>query len=79
MADLSGMKHRGAWWDPYAEKECPDPKKELECFLFYKDGKVGRNETFFADWARNVLEQVRTSKLKQDIESLQRNSNVCQC
>ncbi|KAM1180677.1 hypothetical protein ACFX13_020062 [Malus domestica] len=79
MADQSGMTHRGAWWDPYADKECPEPNKQLECFLFYKDGRVGHNETYFAEWTRTVLKQVRTSKLEQDIESSQRDSNVCLC
>ncbi|XP_068322252.1 uncharacterized protein [Pyrus communis] len=64
MADQSGMKHRCAWWYPYAEKECAEPNKQLECFLFYKDGRVGHNETNFAELARTVLKQVRTSKLE---------------
>lgn len=79
MADQSGMQHRGAWWDPHAEKECPDPTKQQECFLFYKDGQVGHNETYFAEWARTVLKQVKKSKLEQVPESSQRNSNVCLC
>lgn len=78
MADQSGMKHGGAWWDPNAEKECPDPKQELECFNFYKDGQVGHNETYFAGWARTVLNQVRISKL-QAMQSSQIYSNACQC
>lgn len=78
MADQSGMKHGGAWWDPNAERECPDPKQELECFKFYKDGQVGHNETYFAGWARTVLNQVRISKL-QAMQSSQIYSNACQC
>ena len=35
MADLSGMKHQGAWWDPNGEKECPFRKKDPE-FHFAK-------------------------------------------
>ncbi|ONI35268.1 hypothetical protein PRUPE_1G526500, partial [Prunus persica] len=68
MADQSGMKHRCAWWDPHTKKECPDPTKQLECFLLYKDSQLGHNETYFAEWARTVLKQVRTSKQEQTIQ-----------
>jgi hypothetical protein len=33
---------------------------------FYKDGKVGHNETHFVDCARTVLEQDRISKMGKD-------------
>lgn len=79
MADQSGMKHRCAWWDPHTKKECPDPTKQLECFLLYKDSQLGHNETYFAEWARTVLKQVRTSKQEQTIQSSQRYSNVSLC
>ncbi|KAK9269924.1 hypothetical protein L1049_025497 [Liquidambar formosana] len=83
MADLSGMKHQGAWWEPLGEEECPFPRQDPRCFLFYKDGKVGHNETFFAQWARNVLNQVRISKLEQASKSSATephpNSNACVC
>ncbi|XP_034205811.1 uncharacterized protein LOC117619865 [Prunus dulcis] len=71
MADQSGMKHRCAWWDPHTDKECPDPTKQLECFLLYKDSQLGHTETYFAEWARTVLKQVRTSKQEQTIQSSQ--------
>ena len=79
MADLSGMKHQGAWWDPNGEKECPFRKKDPECFTFYKDGKVGHNETFFAEWARRVLKQVRISKLEQANKTTPLKSSACMC
>jgi hypothetical protein len=37
-----------------------------KCFNFYKDGKVGHNETHFVDCARTVLEQDRISKMGKD-------------
>ncbi|KAL5850037.1 hypothetical protein ACOSQ4_008050 [Xanthoceras sorbifolium] len=49
MADQSGMKHQGAWWYPLVEKECPSPQK---------DGQVGHNESFIAEWTTTVLNQV---------------------
>ncbi|KAE9457377.1 hypothetical protein C3L33_10721, partial [Rhododendron williamsianum] len=77
MANQSGMKHQGAWWDPIGE-ECPNPEQELECFLFHKDSKVGHNETYFAEWARKVLNQVRVSKLEQASKA-QVTSSACEC
>lgn len=79
MADQSGMRHQGAWWDPHVDKECPSPKENLECFKFYKGGKVGHNETYFADWARKVLNEVKMRKLMQASNNSQRNSNICTC
>ncbi|CAL8997466.1 unnamed protein product [Prunus brigantina] len=64
MADQSSMKHRCAWWDPHTKKECPDPTKQLECFLLYKDGLLGHNETYFAEWARTVLKQVKNKQAR---------------
>ncbi|KAK2992088.1 hypothetical protein RJ640_023471 [Escallonia rubra] len=78
MANQAGMRHEGAWWDPIG-KECPFPKDELQCFLFYKDGKVGHNETFFAEWSRKVLGQVRKSKLEQASKNVVTTSNTCVC
>ncbi|KAK0577697.1 hypothetical protein LWI29_037185 [Acer saccharum] len=83
MADQSGMRHQGAWWDPLGEKECPSPQHDRECFNFYKDGQVGHNETFFAEWARSVLNQVRISKREQvaknPITTPEANSGACVC
>ncbi|KAL5779822.1 hypothetical protein ACOSQ2_010559 [Xanthoceras sorbifolium] len=83
MADQSGMRHQGAWWDPLGVKECPSPQQDPECFNFYKEGQVGHNETFFAEWARTVLNQVRISKLEQanknTITIPEANSGGCVC
>lgn len=79
MAEISGMSHTGAWHDPLGKEECPDPQNDEQCFDFYKDGKVTRNETHLAERARNVLNQVKTSKLEQMTRSSQAKSNVCIC
>ncbi|PON70525.1 Transmembrane protein [Trema orientale] len=79
MAEMSGMDHTGSWWETLGEKECPNPQNDLECFNFYKDGQVGHNETYFAEWARTVLNQVRTSKLEKKTKRSQAKSNVCKC
>ncbi|KAH7850214.1 hypothetical protein Vadar_029356 [Vaccinium darrowii] len=80
MAKQSGMKHQGSWWDPVGE-ECPNPKQPMQCFLFHKDSKVGHNETYFAEWARKVLNQVRVSKLEQASNNVgtKVRSSVCEC
>ncbi|KAM7253040.1 hypothetical protein ACFE04_025658 [Oxalis oulophora] len=80
MADQSGMQHRGAWWDPHGEKECPDPGQKSRCFSFYKDGKVGHNETYFAEWSRDVLNHVRLSKLEENRKNTTNaHSSNCVC
>ncbi|CAA2982262.1 PREDICTED: uncharacterized protein LOC107015834 [Olea europaea subsp. europaea] len=82
MADQSGMKHRGAWWDPIGD-DCPSSKDDLQCFIFHKDGKVGHNATFFAEWTKKVLDQVRLIKLEQatrnQVKKPQRNLDICVC
>ncbi|KAH7834914.1 hypothetical protein Vadar_020898 [Vaccinium darrowii] len=77
MATDTGMKHQGAWRDSVGE-ECPNPKQELECFFFHKDKKIGRNETYFAEWARKVLNEVRITKLEQASKKYVRLSG-CEC
>lgn len=79
MANLSGMKHQGAWWEPKGEKQCPFPQQGPSCFDFYKNGRVGHNETFFAEWTRTVLEQVRLSKLDQATKIAPLESSACLC
>ncbi|CAN4092392.1 unnamed protein product [Withania somnifera] len=82
MANQSGMKHEGAWWDPIGE-ECPTPQDQWQCFSFHKDGMVGHNETYFAEWARRVIDQVRLIKLEQasvdQANKRQQDSKACVC
>lgn len=79
MADLSGMKHHGAWWDPRGEKQCQFPQKDPRCFDFYKYAKVGHNETLFAVWTRRVLNQVRMRKLEEATCSAPLKPSACVC
>ncbi|XP_071723116.1 uncharacterized protein [Rutidosis leptorrhynchoides] len=53
MAEMSRMRHHGAWWNPHREK----------------DGLVAHNDTYFAEWPRGVLNNVRISKLEQIAKS----------
>lgn len=73
----AGMKHQGGWWDTVGE-ECPNPEQEDECFTFYKASKIGHNETYFTEWARKVLNEVRVTKLKQAPKE-HVNSSACEC
>lgn len=74
MADWSGMRHRGQWRDPEGEK-CPYDNK-ADCFSFYKDQKVGHNETYFASWMARVLQEVKASRgsNQQEVEQ-----STCSC
>ncbi|KAF9602993.1 hypothetical protein IFM89_033291 [Coptis chinensis] len=57
------MKHRGAWRDPNGE-ECPFPEDDRRCMSIYKGGMIGYNETYFTEWARNVLNDVKINKME---------------
>ncbi|KAI3412776.1 uncharacterized protein J3R85_016899, partial [Psidium guajava] len=78
-AQLCGMIHEGAYWEPLGTKDCPTPHQDLDCFLFYKDAQVGHNETFFAEWTRTVLSRVRESKLEEAKKRLQPKTTTCVC
>lgn len=54
MASWSGMRHEGAWRDPDGE-HCPNDNRPC----MFKTGRIGFNETYFSEWARNVLEGVK--------------------
>ncbi|XP_052193404.1 uncharacterized protein LOC127801913 [Diospyros lotus] len=64
LASWSGMKHEGAWRDPNGDP-CPYGVDDRRCMSVYKSGRIGHNKTFFAQWARNVLNQVRMRKLEE--------------
>ncbi|XP_031112053.1 uncharacterized protein LOC116016025 [Ipomoea triloba] len=82
MATQSGMNHRGAWWDPNGP-DCPNPKDSSQCFSFHKNGKVGHNQTYFAEWASKVLNQVKLMKMekasKTAVNTTLHASNACAC
>lgn len=83
MAALSGMKHEGAWWEPLGKMDCPVEYKDHQCFLkYYKNGQVGHNETYFAEWAKNVIQQVRERKINKLAEKHNTSgadTNGCLC
>lgn len=64
IASWSGMKHQGSWRDPDGD-ECPYSEDDRRCMSIYKSGRIGHNETYFAEWARNVLAEVKTRKIQQ--------------
>ncbi|KAL7236027.1 hypothetical protein ACSBR1_019334 [Camellia fascicularis] len=63
IASWSGMKHQGAWRDP-SGNHCPYGEDDRRCMSIYKSGKIGYNETFFAEWAGNVLHEPVKEALK---------------
>ncbi|KAA8545643.1 hypothetical protein F0562_020906 [Nyssa sinensis] len=64
IASWSGMRHQGAWRDPNGD-HCPYPDDDRRCMSIYKSGKIGYNETYFAEWARNVLNEVKMRKMEE--------------
>lgn len=70
IASWSGMRHQGAWRDPNGEI-CPYPEDhDRRCMSIFKSGKIGYNETYFAEWASNVLNEVKTRKLQEQVVSM---------
>ncbi|RZC64345.1 hypothetical protein C5167_008035 [Papaver somniferum] len=68
IASWSGMKHQGAWRDPNPDpdlRKCEFPEDDRRCMTIYKDGMIGHNETYFTEWARNVLAEVKINKQDQ--------------
>jgi hypothetical protein len=64
LASWSGMRHQGAWRDPNGD-ECPFPEDDRRCMSIFKSGKIGCNETYFGEWARNVLNEVKARKVDE--------------
>ncbi|XP_050374515.1 uncharacterized protein LOC126792057 [Argentina anserina] len=64
FASWSGMKHHGTWRDPEGEI-CQYSDDDRRCMSLYKNGKVGYNETYFSEWSRNVLDEVKRRKLEE--------------
>ncbi|XP_060175904.1 uncharacterized protein LOC132606428 [Lycium barbarum] len=80
IASWSGMKHEGAWRDPDGDR-CPYSDDDKRCMAIYKSSKIGYNETYFSEWARGVLGEVRIRK-KEEF-ALKKSSDVtpsgCYC
>ncbi|CAL5377679.1 unnamed protein product [Camellia sinensis] len=79
IASWSGMKHQGAWRDPSGD-HCPYGEDDRRCMSIYKSGKIGYNETFFAEWARNVLHEVKMRKMEKASEKgIAATASGCAC
>ena len=79
MASWSGMKHQGYWRDPVGDP-CPYPENDRRCMSFYKNGRIGCNETQFSEWAKNVLAEVKARKLEEaSLKSTAPTSAGCAC
>lgn len=77
LASWSGMIHRGAWRDP-AGNRCPFPNDDRRCMSVYKNARIGYNETYFYEWAINVLTDVKLRKAHQ-ISTRIPVSSSCRC
>lgn len=79
MASWAGMKHQGSWRDPNGD-DCPYSEDDRRCMTIYKAGRIGHNETHFAEWARNVLADVKTRKIQDtSMKSKAGSSFGCAC
>ncbi|GLT52478.1 hypothetical protein SLA2020_258180 [Shorea laevis] len=81
MSSWAGMRHQGAWRDPDGER-CPYPDDDGRCMSVYKNGRIGYNETFFTEWARNVLIELKARKLEEAVSREDQSdsaSNTCHC
>ncbi|KAK4851832.1 hypothetical protein QYF36_018775 [Acer negundo] len=74
----SSMRHHGAWRDPNGEN-CTFPEDDCRCMSVYKNGRIGFNRTYFADWARNVLNEVKAKKLEEASENGSDSTSSYQC
>ncbi|KAF7843006.1 putative glycosyltransferase 61 [Senna tora] len=78
IASWSGMNHHGAWRDPNGD-HCPYNEDDRRCMSIYKSGRIGHNRTYFAEWARNVLALVNSTKMVQTSFKSTSSSPICNC
>ncbi|KAL5705459.1 hypothetical protein ACHQM5_023758 [Ranunculus cassubicifolius] len=68
LASWSDMKHRG---------------DDIRCFSLWKGGKIGYNETYFTEWARSVLNDVKVNKMDEAAKRKESKQplepTTCQC
>ncbi|KAI7727979.1 hypothetical protein M8C21_002824 [Ambrosia artemisiifolia] len=64
MGSWSGMRHQGTWHDTEGDP-CPFPEDDRRCMSVYKNGRIGYNSTYFAEWASKVLDEVKTRKSEE--------------
>ncbi|XAR53107.1 hypothetical protein NMG60_11021512 [Bertholletia excelsa] len=68
IASWSGMVHQGAWRDPTGDR-CPyGNDDDRRCMSMFKNGKIGQNETYFAEWAGRVLQEVKARKVETAVK-----------
>ncbi|KAL3814387.1 hypothetical protein ACJIZ3_015655 [Penstemon smallii] len=68
IASWSGMNHRGAWRDP-GGVSCPFPEDDRRCMSIYKSAKIGYSDTYFPQWGRKVLLDVKLRKEQQQVSN----------
>ncbi|KAL9244799.1 hypothetical protein vseg_018525 [Gypsophila vaccaria] len=79
IASWSGMDHRGAYRDTDGDP-CPYPDDDRRCWPIFKNGKIGHNETYFREWVRKVLNDVKLRKIRENYDkSFEFRSNSCGC
>ncbi|CAN4122352.1 unnamed protein product [Withania somnifera] len=61
-----------------ANQECPSPQDQRQCFSFHKDGMVEHNETYFAEWARRVIDEVRLVNWSKPLQIKQTSDSMIQ-
>ena len=66
MADWTGMRHEGSWWDPHSEP-CPGSPDILSC---YKTRQIGHDEAYFARWVARVFAVAKERKTRRGGEAM---------
>lgn len=78
MANWCGMKHQGTWHDPDGA-HCPYSENDRRCMTLYKKGTIGYNESHFATWGRNVLNEVKRLKSEGASQERLTSGHGCIC
>lgn len=78
LASWSGMRHQGAWRDPDGPP-CPYSPDDRRCMSVYKGGTIGYNRTHFSEWAKKVLNEVKTRKMEEATQVTANQVHECSC
>ncbi|GFP87050.1 hypothetical protein PHJA_000848800 [Phtheirospermum japonicum] len=78
LASWSGMRHEGVWRDPVGD-HCPFPEDDPRCMAVFKNNRVGHNETYFSEWAGNVLSSTRMRNKAMNTSRNNPVSGLCGC
>ncbi|XP_074277244.1 uncharacterized protein LOC141600885 [Silene latifolia] len=79
IASWSGMKHQGAYRDPNGDS-CPYPEDDRRCMSIFKNGKIGHNKTYFKEWVRKVLNEMKMWKIElENGNKFKYRSTPCNC